>query len=65
MSGRGTVTAGDLLTLHELRDLRRTSALRGAELVVHAWAIIAGAMLLYAAWPSVFTLLVAAVGPRR
>ncbi len=67
MSGRDAMTAGDLLTLSELRDLRRTSALRGAGLVVHAWAVIAGAMLLYAAWPSVLTLLVAVavIGTRQ
>ena len=67
MSGSGALTAGDLLTLPELRRLRRTSALRGATLVVHAWAVIAGAMLLYAAWPSVLTLLVAVavIGTRQ
>ena len=67
MSGSGALTAGDLLTLPELRGLRRTSALRGAGLVVHAWAVIAGAMLLYAAWPSVLTLLVAVavIGTRQ
>jgi fatty acid desaturase len=53
------LTAGDLLTLAELRDLRRTSAVRGAGLVAHAWAVIAGAMALYAAWPSWLTLAVA------
>jgi fatty acid desaturase len=59
--GREAVTAGDLLTLPELRALRRLSTWRGAALVVHAWAVIAGAMLLYAAWPSSLTLLVAVV----
>jgi hypothetical protein len=67
MSGQDVTTAGDLLTLAELRALRRSSALRGAGLVVHAWAVIAGAMLLYVAWPSVFTLLVAVavIGTRQ
>ncbi len=37
MSGRDALTAGDLLTLPELRGLRRTSRPRGAGLVVHAW----------------------------
>ena len=55
MSGRDPMTAGDLLTLPELRDLRRTSTLRGAGLVVHGWAVIAGAMLLYAVWPATST----------
>lgn len=40
-----TVTAGDLLTLTELRALRSTSSLRGVALVVHAWTVIGGAML--------------------
>jgi fatty acid desaturase len=58
---RDRVTAGDLLTLTELRALRRTSALRGVGLLVHAWAVIGGAMLLYAVWPSAVTLVVAVV----
>jgi fatty acid desaturase len=53
------LTSGDLLTLAELRDLRRISPLRGALLVAHAWVVIAGAMALYAAWPSWWTLAVA------
>jgi len=58
---RDRMTAGDLLTLTELRALRRTSALRGVGLLVHAWAVIGGAMLLYAVWPSAVTLVVAVV----
>src|SRR5262245_38311064 len=36
-------------------------------LLVHAWAVIAGAMILYAVWPSVLTLLisVAVIGARQ
>ena len=52
----GPVTAGDLLSLEELGDLRRTSAWRGAWLVVHAWAVIAGAVALHLLWPSALTL---------
>jgi fatty acid desaturase len=61
------VKAGDLLTLSELRDLRAKSAWRGATIVVHAWAIIAGVALLHAVWPSVLTLIVAvvAIGGRQ
>jgi fatty acid desaturase len=61
------VTAGDVLTLAELQDLRRTSSLRGAALVLHAWAVIGGAMALYAAWPSAVTLLlaIAVIGSRQ
>jgi fatty acid desaturase len=53
------LTAGDLLTLDELRDLRRTSSLRGAVLIGHAWLVIAGAIALYVAWPSWLTLALA------
>ncbi|HYB70342.1 MAG TPA: fatty acid desaturase, partial [Candidatus Bathyarchaeia archaeon] len=63
MSGlpEGPLTAGDLLTLDELRDLRRPSALRGASLVLHAWVTIAAAIALYRCWPSAVTLAVAVV----
>jgi fatty acid desaturase len=57
----GSVTAGELFTLPELHDLRARSARRGAWLVLHAWAVVAAAMLLYAAGPSALTLLVAVV----
>ena len=59
--------AGDLLTLAEIQSLRRLSSLRGATLVLHAWATIAGAMILYALWPSPLTLVlaVAIIGARQ
>jgi len=61
------VTAGDLLTLEELTRLRRTSAPRGAALVLHAWATIAGAIALHVLWPSAVTLalMVIVVGSRQ
>lgn len=61
------VTAGDLLTLEELARFRRTSTRRGAALVIHAWATIAGAMALYALWPSPWTLgaAVVVIGTRQ
>jgi fatty acid desaturase len=49
-------TAGDLLTLPELRALRGISSLRGASLVLHAWGVIAGMMTLYIVWPTWLTL---------
>ena len=59
--------AGDVLTLPELRHLRRVSGLRGAGLVLHAWAVIIGAMGLYVAWPSALTLVlaIALIGARQ
>jgi fatty acid desaturase len=61
------VTAGDLLTLEELARLRRTSALRGTALVLHAWVTIAGAIALYVLRPSALTLalMVVVVGSRQ
>jgi fatty acid desaturase len=61
------LTAGDVLTLDELRDLRRTSSLRGAGLVLHAWAVIAGAVALNAVWPSPLALVagIAVIGSRQ
>jgi fatty acid desaturase len=53
------LTAGDLLTLPELRRLRTLSTWRGAALVAHAWLVIAAAIALYAAWPSPLTLVAA------
>src|SRR5207247_5019623 len=61
------VTAGDVLTLDELRSLRRVSGVRGAALVLHAWGTIGLAMAGAALWPSVFTLMLAfvVVGSRQ
>jgi fatty acid desaturase len=61
------VTAGDVLTLDELRRLRRPSGFRGAGLVLHAWGVIAAAMALYAWWPSPLTLVlvVLVIGSRQ
>jgi fatty acid desaturase len=56
-----TVTAGDVLRLHELDDFVRLSSLRGSGLVLHAWTVIAGALTLYALWPSIVTLIVAVI----
>jgi fatty acid desaturase len=61
------VAAGDLLTLPELSYLRRVSGWRGAGLVLHAWATIIGAMIVYSMWPSALTLVaaVAVIGARQ
>jgi fatty acid desaturase len=62
-----TLTAGDLVTLPELRWLSRKSSVRGAGLVLHAWATIGAAMAVYAVWPSPLTLVaaVAVIGSRQ
>ena len=61
------MTAGDVLTLAEIQELRRTSSLRGAALVLHAWAVIALSMAAYVLWPSALTLAVAiaVIGSRQ
>jgi fatty acid desaturase len=61
------LTAGDVLTLDELRHLRRASALRGTGLVLHAWGVIAAATVLYAWWPTPLVLLAAGavIGSRQ
>ena len=50
------LTAGDVLTLAELGHLRRTSSVRGAWLVLHAWTVIVAAMALFVWWPNPITL---------
>jgi fatty acid desaturase len=62
-----TLTAGDVLTLDEIRQLRRTSTRRGTGLVVHVWATIGAAIALHVLWPSAFTFVVAfaVVGSRQ
>ena len=55
------VTAGDLFTLSELRALRAKSPWRGATMVAHAWAVIAAAAVVHAAWPTALSLLIAVV----
>ena len=66
-SSGAPVTAGDLLTLDELDRFRRTSTLRGASMVLHAWAIIAGAIALYVLRPAPWTLglTVVVIGTRQ
>jgi fatty acid desaturase len=61
------VTAGDVLTLPELRHFERVSGRRGAALVAHAWITIACAMVVYAVWPSAITLVlaIAVIGARQ
>jgi fatty acid desaturase len=55
------LTAGDVLTLSELRYLERVSGLRSATLVAHAWGIVTAAMIVHVLWPSTVTLVAAFV----
>ncbi|MDB5489531.1 MAG: fatty acid desaturase [Reyranella sp.] len=52
---------GDFLTLEQTRRLGAKSNLVGALLVLHAWALIAGSMALFAWWPNPFTLLLGVI----
>lgn len=58
---------GSFLTLEQTRALGAKSNVMGALLVLHAWALIAGAMALFAWWPNPFTFLLAVmvVGGRQ
>lgn len=62
-----TLIAGDVVRLDELNWLCRKSDVRGAGLVLHAWATIAAAMTAYVLWPSPLTLVaaIAVVGSRQ
>jgi fatty acid desaturase len=58
---------GDFLTAGQVHELRGKSDLAGALLVLHAWALIAGSMALFAWWPNPFTFLlgVMVIGGRQ
>ncbi|WP_370153278.1 fatty acid desaturase family protein [Ferrovibrio sp.] len=53
------VTARDLFSAGELARLGRRSDVVGAALVLHAWALIGGAMALFVAWPNPLTFIAA------
>lgn len=57
----------DYLSSDEIRALARRSDLAGALLVLHAWAVIAGAVALFAAWPNPLTFVAAVmlIGSRQ
>lgn len=57
----------DFLAPEQVRALGGTSDLMGALLVLHAWALIAGAMALFVWWPNPFTFLLAVmvIGTRQ
>ena len=59
--------ATDLLTAEQVHELRGKSDVVGALLVLHAWALIAASMALFAWWPNPFTFLlgVMVVGGRQ
>ena len=58
---------GNFLTLEQTRRLGAKSNLVGALLVLHAWAVIAASMVLFAWWPNPFTFLlgVMVIGGRQ
>src|ERR1700758_2446304 len=59
--------ARDFLTEEQLIEVRRRSTWKGAALIVHAWALIAGAVALVAWWPNpaTYLLAVAIIGSRQ
>ncbi|MBR1220509.1 fatty acid desaturase family protein [Bradyrhizobium sp. U87765 SZCCT0131] len=61
------IRARDLMTDAELVEVRTRSSWKGIALIVHAWALIAGAIALVAWWPNPLTyvLAVAIIGSRQ
>jgi fatty acid desaturase len=61
------VRVADFLSSEEVARLRRKSSLVGALLVLHAWAVIAGAMALFVLWPNPLTFVAAVmvIGTRQ
>lgn len=57
----------DLFTAAEWTDLRKRSDVMGLGMIVHAWAIIALAMALFALWPNplTFVLAIMLIGARQ
>ena len=61
------LAARDIFTPDELITLKRKSDLRGAWMILHAWAVIFGAMAMFVWWPNplTFVLAVAIIGARQ
>ncbi|MBS0528954.1 MAG: fatty acid desaturase family protein [Proteobacteria bacterium] len=61
------IRARDLMTDQELIEVRTRATWKGIGMIVHAWALIFGAIALVAIWPNPFTFLlaVAIVGSRQ
>ena len=62
-----TLRARDLLPAAELAAIRNRSSWKGPALVLHAWALILGAIALAAIWPNPLTILlaIAIIGSRQ
>ncbi|MEX0298152.1 MAG: fatty acid desaturase family protein [Kordiimonas sp.] len=52
-----TIKPSDILTSKQSHQLRQRSDIWGFWLIAHCWILIAGAMLLYAYYPSIYTLI--------
>jgi len=61
------IRARDLMTDQELIEVRTRATWKGIGMIVHAWALIFGAIALVAIWPNPFTFLlaVAIIGSRQ
>jgi fatty acid desaturase len=53
------VNVSEVLTSGEIGRLRRKSSMAGTLLIVHAWAVVAGAMALFVMWPNPLTFVAA------
>ncbi len=61
------IRARDLMTEQELMEVRTRSTWKGVALIVHAWALILGSIVMVAVWPNPFTALLAVgiIGSRQ
>ena len=59
--------ARDVISAEQLAEVRRRSSWKGIALIVHAWAMVLGAMALVTWWPNplTFLLAVAIIGSRQ
>lgn len=53
------IAASDLLNPAQLAEVRKRSDWKGTSLVIHAWALIFGAMALFVFWPNPITYILA------
>jgi fatty acid desaturase len=53
------IAVRNIFNPEELLALKQRSNLRGAWMIIHAWAVIFGAMAMFVVWPNIFTFLLA------
>jgi fatty acid desaturase len=61
------ITPSDYLSAEEITRLRTRSQWRSVWMILHVWGVVFGAMALFAAWPNIFTFIIAVmlIGARQ